>query len=99
MLVDVLYEISRGARMAGVKTAISLDEELFDQVNALADRMNVSRSRVCTLALRDYLKKQENVSLLARLNEVYADGSDTEERTIARTMKAKHRSVVGKEPW
>ena len=52
--------------MPGVKTAISLDEELFLKVNNLANNLHISRSKVFTLAVQDYVKKQENQALLSR---------------------------------
>ncbi len=61
--------------MPGVKTAISLNEELFSKVNQLADDLHISRSKVFTLAVQDYVKKQENQALLARLNEAYKDST------------------------
>lgn len=85
--------------MPGVKTAISMDEELFDQVNRLAHELHVSRSRLFTLAVQDFLKNQENRALLARLNKAYSDQPNGEEQQIAQTMKARHRKVVGQEPW
>jgi len=50
--------------MPGVKTAIWLDEGLLIKVDRLASDLHVSRSKVFTLAMQDYLKKQENLSLL-----------------------------------
>jgi len=85
--------------MPGVKTAISLDEGLLLKVNRLADDLHVSRSKVFTLAVRDYLKKQENKSLLARLNEVYEDFPDEEERETSRALRTRHRKIIGQEPW
>ncbi|MFZ5995039.1 MAG: ribbon-helix-helix protein, CopG family [Thermodesulfobacteriota bacterium] len=85
--------------MSGVKTAISLDEELFNKVNKLAHKLHVSRSRLFTIAVRDYLKKEENRTLLAQLNDAYSDHPDEEERKISTSMKAKHRKIVGQELW
>ena len=85
--------------MPGVKTAISLDEELFDRVNALAKRMHVSRSRLFTLAVNEYLKKQENEMLLAKLNKAYDNQAIDEEQRVAKSMKAKQRKIVEQEPW
>ena len=85
--------------MPGVKTAISLDEELFNKVNKLAHELHVSRSRLFTIAVKDYLKKQENQSLLAQLNGAYRDLPDEEERKISKSMKSKHRKIVGQETW
>ena len=85
--------------MPGVKTAISLDEKLFDKVNKLANELHVSRSRLFTLAVKDYLQKQENKTLLAQLNDAYTDHPDKEERKISSSMKSKHGKIMEQEPW
>ena len=82
--------------MPGVKTAISLDEELLIKVNRLANDLHVSRSKVFTLAVQDYLKKQENQSLLAQLNEAYEDFPGEEEREISRSMRIKQKKLLSK---
>jgi metal-responsive CopG/Arc/MetJ family transcriptional regulator len=85
--------------MPGVKTAISLDEELFNKVNKLAHKLHISRSRVFTIAVRDYLQKQENKALLAQLNDVYGDHPNAEEGKISQSIKDKHRKIIRQEPW
>jgi metal-responsive CopG/Arc/MetJ family transcriptional regulator len=85
--------------MAGVKTAISLDEELLIKVNRLSNELHVSRSKVFALAVQDYLKKQENQSLLAQLNEAYEDFPGEEERKISKSMQIKHNQMVEQESW
>ena len=85
--------------MPGVKTAISLDEELLLKVNSLADNLHVSRSKVFTMAVQDYLKKQENQSLLAQLNEAYEDFPDEEESGVLKSMRVKHNKIIEQESW
>jgi len=85
--------------MPGVKTAISLDEALLIKVNKLSSDLHVSRSKVFTLAVQDYLKKQENQSLLAQLNEAYEDFPGEEEREISKSMQIKHNKMVEQESW
>lgn len=85
--------------MPGVKTAISLDEELFNRVDKLAHKLHVSRSRVFTIAVQDYLHKQENKSLLAQLNEAYSDQLSDEEGKVSKSMKTKHRKILEQDPW
>ena len=85
--------------MPGVKTAISLEKNLFDQVNRLAKDLHVSRSKLFTLAVKDYLKKQESKKLLAQLNTAYSDSPSEEEKTISKAMHRKHRKIVGQESW
>jgi len=85
--------------MPGVKTAISLDEELLIKVDRLSSDLHVSRSKVFTLAVQDYLKKQENQSLLAQLNEAYDDLPDEKEREISEFMHIKHKKIIEQESW
>lgn len=85
--------------MPGVKTAISLNEELFSKVNQLADNLHISRSKVFTLAVQDYVKKQENQALLARLNEAYKDLPVEEERKIQKSMRGKQKKLIERESW
>jgi predicted transcriptional regulator len=85
--------------MPGVKTAISLDEELFLKVNKLANNLHISRSKVFTLAVQDYVKKQENQALLARLNEAYEDLPIEEERKILKSMRGKQKQLIQEESW
>ena len=85
--------------MPGVKTAISLDEELLLKVNSLADNLHVSRSKVFTMAVQDYLKKQENQSLLAQLNEAYEDFPNEEGSGVLKSMRVKHNKIIEQESW
>ena len=85
--------------MPGVKTAISLEKKLFNQVNELANDLHVSRSKLFTLAVKDYLKKQENKKLLAQLNAVYSDSPSEEEKIISKAMRIKQCKIVKQESW
>ena len=85
--------------MSGVKTAISLEENLFNQVSQLANDMHVSRSKLFTLAVKDFLKKQESNNLLAQLNAAYSDAPSEEEKSISKAMHRKQRQIVEQEAW
>jgi len=65
--------------MPRIKTAISLEEELFNKVKKLAKEMNLSRSKLFSLAVKDFLQKQENKKILAQLNSAYSDSQDEED--------------------
>lgn len=41
-----------------VKTAISMQKDLFQEVNRLADELHVSRSKLFVLAVQDFIKKK-----------------------------------------
>ena len=79
--------------MATVKTALSIDESLFEQAEALAKDLDVSRSRVFAMALEEFLARHEAGKILAQINLVYVDGPPLgdEERALKR---AKHRELV-----
>ena len=85
--------------MGSIKTAISLDENLLKHVDKLSEEMQISRSRLFTLAMNEYLKKQENQALLARLNQAYADGHSEEEGMLMQSMKDKHSRMIDQESW
>ncbi len=85
--------------MPGVKTAISLDENLFKKVNKMAHDLHVSRSRFFTLAVLDFIKKQENMSLLSQLNEAYGDQPTEEENKVLKSMRKSHKKMSEHEQW
>ena len=80
--------------MANVKTAISLQKSLFEQVEALADKMKISRSRVFAIAVEDFVRRHQNRRLLERINAAYEDTSDSAEQVLQRRMRRHHRRLV-----
>ena len=80
--------------MGNVKTAISLQESLFQQVENLAQEMKVSRSRLFVLALEEYVRRHQNRQLLEKINKAYQDPSDANERKRLRKTRRLHRKVV-----
>lgn len=81
-------------QQAVVKTGVSLPKALFDRAEELAQKMNVTRSKLFSLALEDYVRRQRNRELFAQINEACADGLDEEERTLLRHASHAHRQVV-----
>ena len=80
--------------MANVKTAISLQESLFEQLETLASELHVSRSRLFALALEDYCRRHQNLKLLDRINQTYQEPSDPAEKKRLRKMRSQHRKAV-----
>jgi metal-responsive CopG/Arc/MetJ family transcriptional regulator len=80
--------------MSIIKTAVSLPEPLFEQAEALASRLNVSRSRLVALALEAYIDRHENQQLLGQLNQAYENAPDAVEQVRLRQMRRVHRQVV-----
>jgi metal-responsive CopG/Arc/MetJ family transcriptional regulator len=73
--------------MAKVKTAISIDEELFEKAEERASKMGVSRSELFSRAVEKFVRDEESREMFDRLNESYADGLDEEEREYMERMR------------
>ncbi len=80
--------------MANVKTAISMQPSLFEQAEALAREMHISRSRLFTLAVEDFIHRYENQRLLEHINAAYADTPTPDEHALLRRMRRQHRQMV-----
>jgi metal-responsive CopG/Arc/MetJ family transcriptional regulator len=72
--------------MATVKTAISLDGELFLRAEGAARRLRVSRSRLFSTALEEFLERRRNRELLERINAAHQE-PDPAERKLLRAMR------------
>ena len=81
--------------MANVKTAISIQESLFKDVDVLAHKMHMSRSQLFARAVRDFIQKQQNQQLLQQLNAAYNDAPDSEERKWQGRARSRYRRLVG----
>lgn len=83
--------------MANVKTAISLEKPLFEQVNVMAKNLNISRSRLFSIAVQDYLKRCQNIELLDKIDAAYDDVAETNSKIVTR-MRPNHLKMV-KDQW
>jgi metal-responsive CopG/Arc/MetJ family transcriptional regulator len=75
-----------------VKTAVSIRQPLFDQVDKLAKELHLPRSQVFTLALEAYIKQHQNRQLLDQLNQAHVDAPLPKKEQQAR--RRSHRRIV-----
>ena len=80
--------------MTIIKTAISIDKPLFKEVEALAKELEVSRSRLFSLAVLDFIQRRKNNELLEAINTAFQDSPDLEEEQIKEQMKSNHSRLV-----
>lgn len=80
--------------MPTVKTAISIQESLFNQVNNLAEELQIPRSQLFTLAVEEFIKRYENRCIFEALNEVYAGAPDPDEEALQEGMRRQQRQLV-----
>ncbi|MDS3859202.1 hypothetical protein RIF25_00135 [Thermosynechococcaceae cyanobacterium BACA0444] len=67
-----------------MKTAISLPDSIFEEAEALALQLGLSRSELYAKALQAYLKKHNRDQILHQLNQVYATESSELDPVMAR---------------
>ena len=80
--------------MATVKTAISIQESLFDQVSDLAVELQSPRSRLFALAVAELIFRHQNRRMLEALNEVYSDVPELGEQAHREALRRQHRLLV-----
>ncbi|MEH2393935.1 MAG: ribbon-helix-helix domain-containing protein [Nostoc sp.] len=67
-----------------MKTAISLPDSIFEEAEALAIQLGVSRSELYTKALKAYLQKYNRNQMLNQLNKVYSEDSSELDPVLAK---------------
>jgi predicted transcriptional regulator len=79
--------------MSTVKTAISINEALFQRAEQLAQELQVSRSRLFAQAMEEFLSRRENKALLAAINEAHENGLDEEEQAWLAAVRRNQRRL------
>jgi metal-responsive CopG/Arc/MetJ family transcriptional regulator len=81
-----------------MKTAISVPDHIFEEVDKLARESKTSRSQIFCIAVEEYLTKIKARKVLEALNSVYADEETAEEKLLrAKTKEYYERKVLGKD--
>jgi metal-responsive CopG/Arc/MetJ family transcriptional regulator len=80
-----------------MKTAISIPDHLFKEIEKIAKDQHYSRSEVFTRAVEEYVEKRRSRQLLDALNEAYAAAESPEEYAVREKSKRRYRRTVLKE--
>jgi metal-responsive CopG/Arc/MetJ family transcriptional regulator len=83
--------------MPNIKTGISIEKPIFDQVNELAQNLNISRSRLFVMAVQEFIQRYKNMELLQAINKAYDDLQEPETKIVER-MRPRHLKIV-KDQW
>lgn len=78
-----------------MKTAVSVPDDLFRQAEDAARRLKMSRSKLFSTAISEFLQRQQSNAVTERLNEVYS-------RRTAKVDSALHRAQLkslDKDSW
>jgi metal-responsive CopG/Arc/MetJ family transcriptional regulator len=81
-----------------MKTAISIETPLLEEADRTARKLGLSRSRLVSLALTDYLRQRRNREIVEQLNHIYGEQTDAAEQPSAAQIKAKFRATI-KDRW
>jgi len=69
--------------MSVVRTAISLQASLFEEMVEIAADVSLSRSKLMAVALQEYIERYKNKRLFEQLNAAYEDDEQEEELSIS----------------
>ena len=80
-----------------MKTAISIPDQLFKEVEHFSNKHRRSRSEVFAMAVKKLLEKEKTEELLAALNEAYAEVESPEEARLREKTKRYYQRKIIKE--
>ncbi len=78
-----------------MKTAISVPNELFEAAEKLARRLGVSRSRLFTMAVSEYLRQHGGDNVTEKLNQLY----ESQPASLDALSQALQGASLGKDEW
>jgi metal-responsive CopG/Arc/MetJ family transcriptional regulator len=81
--------------MTNIKTAISIQQSIFEQAETIAQEMKVSRSRLFVLALENFIRDYQDRKLFETINQTCAEiPEDPLEQSRLRQIRRQHRRMV-----
>ena len=78
-----------------MKTAISIPDPVFKAAERLARRLGMTRSRLYTKAVTEYIQKHKNDEVCEKLNEIY----EKESSSLDPAMQAMQWASIDEEEW
>ncbi|MBI4848300.1 MAG: CopG family transcriptional regulator [Nitrospirae bacterium] len=81
-----------------MKTAISIPDDIFKEIDKTAKEYNYSRSEIFTMAVKEFLEKIKSRKLLDALNEAYSGPEPAEETSLRQKSKRYYSRKIMKGP-
>jgi len=81
-----------------MRTSLLVRKSTLKKADELARQMKISRNRLFSMALEQFIQGQQNRELLEKFNAAYADGSDPEEQMLLEKYRKIQRELV-KDRW
>ncbi|OIO01097.1 hypothetical protein COY52_06980 [Candidatus Desantisbacteria bacterium CG_4_10_14_0_8_um_filter_48_22] len=80
--------------MAKVKTAISIKEDLLEEMDSIARKRRMPRSNLFEKAIEDFLERQKNKQIVNQLNAVYSTPPTAKEKKLLRIITEQSRKIA-----
>lgn len=78
-----------------VKTAISLNDFIYKEMDALARRLHIPRSKLFALAAEEFLQRHRKEDLIRKINEAVDDKLSREDKQWLSSAKRKQKQIAG----
>lgn len=82
-----------------MKTAISIPDDIFEDINKLSKKLSCSRSKLFTDAAKEYIEKMRNKQIFDDLNDAYGDKETVEETKVRGKSKKYHAKMLKRDKW
>lgn len=82
-----------------MKTAISISDELFQEIEEAAKKHKCSRSEIFAIATREYLERVKSKAILDALNEVHSKPEPPEAVEVRKRAIRHFGKHIAKEPY
>ncbi len=78
-----------------MKTAISISDEIFTEAEITAQQLGISRSKLYTQAISEFIKTHKPEAITAKLNEIYSEESLPLDHDIVQL----NYDLIAKDEW
>ncbi len=82
-----------------MKTAISIPDDIFKEIDTLSRELHCSRSQILVNAAREYMEKLKNRKIFEALNKAYTEKETEQEAELRRKGKKHYTKLLKTERW
>jgi hypothetical protein len=91
---QVLARLARSGYTLGMKTAISLPDEVFQEAERLASRLKVSRSELYAKALQDFVRRHSPDAITDAYDQICSETEPDPAPFVQRAARKSFKRVV-----
>jgi uncharacterized protein with NAD-binding domain and iron-sulfur cluster len=80
--------------MATLKADVMIQDATYEQLAAIAHKLQISHNELLVLAIEDYLQRYRQQALQESWNDAYADDLDEDEQMTLERMRHHQRQLA-----